>query len=159
MCLTNKQSVVLDKVEAFKIFAITERGLESPFVQHNDGDPYKENELVTVNDPDNYFYAFENEKNAIYIANQGAKEWRVITNNLIVLPVTLFDVAFKGDFYIRSKDIQCLDSYFKCFMSKKIIVHSSKELKRKFYLTIVDKLLDSHKITPLEKEAIKHLTI
>ncbi len=139
MCLTSRNAVYLPEVPAFKIFTRDEDGLlQSAFTpKFKKGLKYPANERIRVDVEDANFFAFKNINNAVRIARQGHRKRRMVKGELIVLPVTLYDVVFVGEYLVSSDDIQCLDSYYPAYESKEIVVHDSTETRNQFYDNII----------------------
>jgi len=160
MCLVNRQTVKLESVDAFKVFTFNSNNelqscFNSTFVE---GLIYKPNCLISVDKPEKHFFAFEKEKDAMRIAFDGTKTWDLVNSNLIVLPVTLFDVEIKGHYQVPSDDEQCLDGYFPAFMAKRITVHVENEnYLEAWNRKVVEKYFadNNYRMTRIEKQAFE----
>jgi hypothetical protein len=158
MCLTSRSGVYIPEVSAFKIFTRDEDGLlQSAFSpKFKQGLKYPPNERIRVDVEESNFFAFENMNNAIHIARQGHRKWRMVKGELIVLPVTLYDVVFKGSYFVSSDDPQCLDSYYPAYESKELTVHDSKETRNQFYDVVIKHWynLGQFGMSNIDKEAL-----
>lgn len=158
MCMINRKQVSIEKVSAFKVFTRDKDGLlQSVFVPtFKDGLKYPSNERIRVDSEESNFFAFESFDTAIFIARQGRRKWNMVKGKLIVLPVTMFEVVSKGEYFSKSEDIQCMDSYYPSFESKEIIVHDTEETRNQFYNSVLKQWLNSckHFMSNIEKEAL-----
>lgn len=157
MCLTQRNEVAVPEVNGFKIFSRTKTGqLQSVFVPtFKEGLIYPSNQRIRVDTEESNFFAFGNFREAISIAREGRRKWRMVNGNLLVLPVTLYEVVAKGTYHVPSDDIQCLDGYYPAFESKEIIVHDTNETRNAFYDATLEQWLNSsrHSMSIIEKEA------
>ena len=157
MCLTNRVNCQIDEVNAFKIFTRnTEGNLQSAFKNAvaallSNHPLYAANQRIRVNNEDSTFFAFESFDVASCIAMEGTRGWRFINSSLVVLPVTLYEVVSKGQFWVPSGDPQCLDGYYPAYESKEIVVHDSAENRALFQDQIIR---SSYSLSTIEKEAI-----
>lgn len=136
MCLSEKVEFIADHVAAWKAFRVEDKNLYSPingYRRYRQGAEYKmiecppfEPEVLLQVSPDiyswgaeNYFFAFENREEAI-------EHMCYVGTNRIVLPVDLYDVRFRGQMVHPA------------FMSKRIRVYDSPELRRKFLNTLFE---------------------
>ena len=166
MCLTSRREVSIEKVEAWKTFAVEKGELFSPFSGIHDymkaelgsSLAYKANERIKVVPDEAVFFAFKEFKSAASIANN-RRTWAVISSTLIVLPVTLYNVCAEGKLWEPSGDPQCFDYYHEAYESKEIEVHDSAEIRANVSQKIVEKYLKKHEwsMSYLEKQAFSHL--
>lgn len=134
MCLSNKVEVSIERVEAYKLFYHEDNdGLRSFYRQPAKTPDYETNKLLSVSPSDSFFYAFKTFNNCF----AGIRDTRYF-NYAMVLPVTLLDVRYTGTFVLRSNVHQCLDGHYDAYMSKQIIVHDSKEHRKKYYETALE---------------------
>lgn len=156
--MTNQKTVSIKEVSAFKIFTRDNEGLlQSAFLPaFKYGLKYPSNECISADTEDANFFAFANFKDALLIAHQGHKEWRMVKGKLIVLPVTMYDVVKKGKYKVQSHDAQTLDSFFPAFESKKITVHDTPQSRNDFYTSVLEQWLKNAKggMEDIEKEAL-----
>ena len=151
----------------WKVFAVRDGKLESPFMaaRHHDLNPdkpidvipYEANKQIKVEPETSTFFAFEKLDHAYDVANIGRRIWNTVNSKLIVLPVTLDEVVFEGDFYSPSQDIQCMDGYYPAYEAKIITVHDSPEIRRDLYLKIAKRRLTTATLSYFEKEAFESL--
>lgn len=147
MCLRQREEVKIDQCEAYKIFRIKNNSLYSVFIYSTL--PYELNKKIQVDNPNNTFFALEKYKDALNIVLDYSH-----TYNMIILPVTLYSVCYKGFLYLNNTDSQSLDHYCPSFESKEIIVHNSKENRDRFYKDILQKKILTHNTTLVE--CIRH---
>ena len=163
MCLTNRVNCQIDEVNAFKIFTRnTEGNLQSAFKNAvaallSNHPLYAVNTRIRVDNEDATFFAFESFEVATRIAMEGTRGWRFINSSLVVLPVTLYEVVSKGQFWVLSGDPQCLDGYYPAYESKEIVVHDSAENRALFQDQIIKGWFrrSSYSLSTIEKEAIR----
>ena len=157
MCLKHRKENIQPEVNAFKIFSRSKTGeLKSVFApSYKDDLIYPSNQRIRVNPEESTFFAFESYTFAVRIAREGLKKWRMVSDCLVVLPVTLFEVVAKGDFWVPSDDIQSLDGYYPAFESKEIIVHDSEENRALFHNAVLASWFkkNSYGMSRIEKEA------
>jgi len=160
MCMTQKNTVEIEKVSAFKIFTRNEQGtLQSTFIPTFKSElTYPPNERIRVDEQDATFFAFESFKDAIRIARQGKRKWRMVNDKLVVLPVTMYEVVTEGKYHVPSDDIQCLDGYYPAYESKEIEVHDDQNTRNAFYDQVLSQYFDlaKYSMAPIEIEAFKH---
>ena len=160
MCLVNRKASDLSEVSAFKIFTRDGEGqLQSVFKStFKKGLAYAPNERIRVDKEDANFFAFEELRDAIWIAREGRRKWNMVGGELIVLPVTLFDVSFTGKYYVPSDDIQCVDGYWPAFEAKGIIVHDTPQSRDVFHLAVLEGQFRSakHGMSMIDKKALLH---
>jgi len=163
--------VNLPKVSAYKLFVRGEDGkLRSAFASHQKpGLFYRERLMITVDEEDKTFFAFEFKEQAFSFASAthdrivdrwgAASTWDIAVGERIVLPVTLFNVVRKGKVIVPSDDPQCLDGRYSAFEAKQIIVHDSQEACREFYDYILGRYLHTrvHSMNRTEIDAFKHV--
>jgi hypothetical protein len=163
MCLTNRTNCQIDELDAFKIFTRDKDGnLQSAFlsavVNSKSYLPlYTANQQIRVDDENATFFALQSFDVAARIAIEGTSKWRVLNGRLLALPVTLYEVVAKGQFWSPSGDPQCLDGYYQAYESKEIVVHDSPENRAKFYDRVLEGWFreNSYRLTTIEKEAIR----
>lgn len=139
--MTNRQEISIERVDAYKVFAETTKGLQSPFAsKHKTHLVYAPEQTIAVDCEEEGFFAFANIRDAVRITVGGRRKWNVVSPNLIVLPVTLWDVFSKGKFHVLSDDPQCLDGYYEAYESKRIMVHDNPFARQRFH----EEVLKSH---------------
>ena len=157
MCLTNRCPADIEEIEAFKIFSIRSGKLQSAFISVQIYNPdlyYEPNTRIRVADPTSHFFAFAKWKEALNVAIDRDSIWGFASKQLIVLPVTLYNIRYTGDFFVDSGDSQCLNGYYRSFESKEIVVHDNEKNRKAFHKAILDDLLAGVRLKPLQKEAI-----
>ena len=79
----------------------------------------------------------------------------MVRGDLIVLPVTLFEVVATGKYHVPSGDPQCLDGYYSAFEAKEILVHDTEETRGQFYDAVVAGYfrLAKYSMSAIDKEA------
>lgn len=159
MCMSYRKEISLSEVSAFKLFTLDFEGsLQSAFAPtFKEGLKYPSNRRIRVDNEEASFFAFKIFGEAVAIAHQGRRYWNLVTNKLIVLPVTLYEVIIEGKYHVPSEDIQCLDGYYPAYESKEIIVHDNKEVRNKFYDGILQRYfnLKFAGLSKVEKEAFQ----
>lgn len=160
MCLDTRTKCTIDQKNGFKIFTIDEDGslqstFRSTFVK---GLKYPPNEKIRVNPEEATFFAFENIGHAITIAREGTRKWAMVSNNIIVLPVTCFEVVATGTYRKRSDDIQSMDGYYPAFEAKEIIVHDNPENRNIFQDYLIKTWISrqKHGMSKIEKDAFQN---
>lgn len=139
MCEPFTPNVSIDKQKAFKVFSINNNGeLQTCFKNsYNSSLVYKPHTRIDVVPDTSVFFEFKEFKDAVRITDEGIRKWNFISDDLIVLPVILYDVIYEGSFVIRSDDIQYLDRNAPVFYSRSIFVIDGKDYREKFYRSIV----------------------
>jgi len=157
MCLVQRKDCAIPEVNGFKMFSRDGTGqLQSVFLPtFKNGLKYLPNVRLRVDVADATFFAFAKLENAISIARQGRKRWNLVNSDIIVLPVTLYEVVAQGNYHVRSYDVQCLDGYYEAYESKEILVHDSVESRNQFYDATLKQWLSLKKydMSKIEKEA------
>lgn len=134
MCLDCATPTDLQSVSAFKVFGQDREGrLTSCFLgAKKSGQFYPPNQRITVDSQEASFFAFDAMESAVRIVRAGKMEWRFVDGSLLILPVTLYGTIHKGNFYVPSRDIQCMDGYYPAFTATEIEVHDSPDNRRVF---------------------------
>lgn len=167
MCMTCSKEVNIGQLEAFKIFAKDEEGrLISAFTMaRKDGLFYPANERIRVDDEETGFFAFKEFNRAVSLAIRGRRSWtndfgtrynwNWSTSQLIVLPVTMFEVYSEGKFRVPSGDPQCMDGYYPAYESKEIIVRDTPHNVNEFHDAVISRVVKDRELfwTPVEKQA------
>lgn len=153
MCMTCTKEVSIEKVEAWKVFAVRKGKLETAFMRsrYTNGEtdkpieviPYEVNQKIKVVPETSSFFAFEHFNDAYRIAEAGRYKWNTINDQLVVLPVTLYNVVTTGKFHVVSEDVQCMDGYYPAFEAKEIEIHDSDEIRRDIFRQIAKKYLQN----------------
>jgi len=147
----------MPEVNGFKVFSRDDFGkLQSVFVPtFKAGLKYEANTRIRVDTEESTFFAFGEFENAISIARQGKRVWNMVKGDLIVLPVTLYEVVAKGRYHVPSGDSQCLDGFYPAFESKEILVHDNVQSRNRFYDATLEQWLKVKKLgmSKIEKEA------
>lgn len=155
MCLLGTTAVSIERLPAFKVFAIKNDKLVSAFrssLAHRSMDLSYGTGRIQCNPTSSTFFAFKTFGTAVGVARGGSRTWNFYNENLLVLPVTLYDVILHG--YLRevSDDPQCLDVDHESYEAKGIEVHDSEENRNAFYRAV---LQHSHRLSGLEKTALE----
>jgi len=160
MCLHNRKEykTPIVSITGYKVFCQNTKGeLYSPFyISHKIDDnartihlapKFELNKVVQVQPDDKTFFFFEEISSAARIADFKSKDLDRITlsDNLVIRPVTGFEVIASGDFVIRSDDPQCLDGYYKSYECKSLIVHDNLKIAKDIDLYLVNKFLERQK--------------
>jgi hypothetical protein len=163
MCLTQRKEVKpLENgrqiaQDAFKIFTRNKTGqLQSCFFPtFKSGLFYPPNVKIRVDNEDSNFFAFESFKNAVDVARAGKKRFNMVGGDLIVLPVTMYEVVAIGKYHVPSDDLQVLDGYYTAFESKEIVVHDTDKDRNLFYDETLAQWLRTaqYGMSAVEKEA------
>lgn len=160
MCLTQRKEVEITRADAFKIFTRDKEGLlQSVFAStFKGGLKYPSNERIRVDVEEANFFALEGFKEAVSIAREGRRKWNMVRGDLIVLPVTLFEVVATGKYHVPSGDPQCLDGYYPAFEAKEIQVNDTQETRDQFYTAVVVQYFNKTKysMSAIDKEALIH---
>lgn len=160
MCMTGRQDCDVSEVNGFKIFSRDNTGqLQSVFVPtFKAGLKYPPNQRIRVDAEESTFFAFEQFKHAISIAREGRRRWNMVNGDLIVLPVTMYQVVAKGTYHVHSDDPQCLDGYYPAYESKEIIVHDTQATRNQFYDATLAQWLSTaqYGMSRIDKEAFRN---
>lgn len=159
MCLINRKMVADESVDAWKVFAIVDGALESPFRIARVMRPdlkYTPNVRLRVQPEDANFYAFQDITHALNIADVGGFRWNVVNDSLLVLPVTLYFVTASGLFHSPSDDPQCMDGQYPAFEAKEIVVHDTPARRAVVWQEVVNRRLSKH-ISYIERQALESL--
>jgi len=146
MCMTGRKEVSIDRQEAFKIFASTNAGLQSPFAHHFNPDlVYTSNEKLRVDDEKSRFFAFKEFQDAVKIVRQGRRKWNLISSKLVVLPVVLWNVTSSGTYHIPNDDVQSIDGYYPAYESLEIVVLNGHDHFQRFQEELLKQYFSSEK--------------
>lgn len=149
MCTINRSEVSIGRLEAYKMFCCDWKGrLHSVF--HRTYKPdlfYEVNKLVHVDCDGSYFYAFRHLKDGItFLSDVNLIQlWSVVTWDIIILPVTMYNISYTSHFRVPSCDIQCVDTYYDTVEATDIIVHDSEENRMSFYNNMVISFLRNNR--------------
>ena len=156
MCLLRTTPISIERQPAFKIFSIHNDKLRSAFrsslacrgldLNYGEG-------RIQVSPPDQTFFAFKSFNSALGVCRGGRRAWNFSSENLVVLPVTLYDVVQEGYLHEESDDPQCLDGWHEAYEAKEIEVHDSEENRMAFYKAV----LECARLNSLEKIALQHI--
>lgn len=160
MGITCRTKCDLPEVNGFKVFSRNEHGqLQTAFrPMLKDGLVYPPNTRIRVDNEEAAFFAFEKFKNAMTIASQGIRKWNFVNSHLIVLPVTLHEVVFKGTFHVQTEDIQCLDGYYPAFEAKEIVIHDTPENRNSFRDSVLEEWFGGKSMSKIVLEAIRDIS-
>lgn len=138
MCFTKLEQVDTTQVTAYKVFGFDrEDRLISAFtVSRKPGQFYTPSLRIKVDD-DEIFFAFENMQFCLSAIIFRPHYWRLSSNILIALPVTLYGTIHRARYSFPNEDIQCCDPCYPAYCATEIVVHDSPEHRQDFYQAVV----------------------
>lgn len=158
MCMSSRVNVTVPEMKAYKVLARDRNSLlHSVFVPtFKPGLRYPANERIRVDTEEANFFAFGEFKHAVSVARAGRRTFNMVSGDLIVLPVTLYEVVVSGTYRVPSDDPQCMDGYYPAFESKEIVVHDNRESRKQFYDATLSQWfrMAKYSMSEIERESV-----